>query len=414
MVRLPFPGDGSAKAMILAFEDGPTLQLFAVDLDPALSAFEPPIALSGGSAQLTALLLPRSLAEMRLVPGPLQPAAPPNRPLSELSVYAAFTTTILGAKAEAWSPIDAAGQTILEFPIPLDSDMFACPEFEQRTLGEYPWGFGSVLLTLADGGAFAAHGTTALRIAADGTITETATVPPVSCGTNTSTTIYLLADRTYRVEVDPIRLTAIGELNPEVGEQQWISAGSNGEIFSFSGTGQFGYFDGASWRLIDTLPVEGDGVSKGGALWLGPGEGAVANPAQARLTRWDGEVHLDLVGENAIGFGAATTTTRFGPVVIDTRFGGIYRYEGRAQWTLVPIQGAPPEVEALTEYGGGLAWGSQAGTVGLATPDGDCGSEPGMELSKVHALTRLGDGLLVGGEDTHRAWRWVLFRPRQK
>ena len=69
-------------------------------------------------------------------------------------------------------------------------------------------------------------------------------------------------------------------------------------------------------------------------------------------------------------------------------------------------------MQALTDFGGGIAWGTGRGDVGYGTLEVDCGSEPALESSEVFDLTTLGDGLLVGYQDRNSDYLLLYFRPR--
>ena len=105
---------------------------------------------------------------------------------------------------------------------------------------------------------------------------------------------------------------------------------------------------------------------------------------------------------------------RFGPVVIDVRWGLFYRYEQEGSWIGLPFMGDAPQVQALTDFRGGLAWGTATGLVGYATERTSCASMPVMDASEVFELATLGDGLLAGYTDLNTDYVLVYFRPTEK
>jgi hypothetical protein len=400
--------------MILAVERGNELRAWAVELDPKPTAIQPPIALANETAQITALTFDRPLAELGLPPGPLAEAPMPNRLLRSLEFDTFRADVAFGTVVGEWNAIEAPSEAVLDLRVPLGPDALDCPAFDQIVLTRHPRAPGNFLIDLEDGGALAGYGDTIVRFAADGSMIETAQLELIRSATRTSTSIFVVAgDRLFRASLDPLAFAPIAVVPIEVGNTNWISAGPRDEIFSFSSGAEFGFFSNGAWRAIANLPREGSDVSSGGALWLGPGEGAAINSGDSEIARWDGTLHYDIVHTDVLGFGAAAITA-FGAIAVETVFGQLFRHEGGGVWIDLGIGQLPRNVQALTEYRDGIAWGSAAGLVGHATEAGDCGGEPVSDASEVLELTRLGDGLLVGHQDRNNDYLLIYFRPRQK
>jgi hypothetical protein len=410
MEWLPFPGDGSSASMILSIDRGQDRRLYALELDPKPEAFEPPLVFDD-DAQLVALLFSERLSALGLEPGPLEPAPPPNQSLAELPIEASYVASLQQGRAPAWTVLNEIEESLLDFLVPrLDT---RCLEFEQEILIKAPGTMHHFMIPLPGGEVLAGYDSTIVHVA-DGMIVETATLAELTSATRTSTAIFVLGDALYRLSLDPIRLEHRAEAPRGSDRPDWMSAGTYDEIFGLSRNGIFVRFDGARWTSLGSLVIEGNDLSKGGALWLGPGEGAVANPSSNTIARWDGTLHHDFVEMDSFGFGAAVLSPRFGPVVIDVRWGLFYQYEEEGSWIALPFMGDTPQVQALTDFREGLAWGTATGLVGYATERTSCASMPAMDASEVYELAPLGDGLLAGYTDLNTDYVLVYFRPTEK
>jgi hypothetical protein len=409
---LPYPGDGTSPSMILAIERGREHRFFAIDLEQKPDAFEPGVAFGEDEARIIALMLPDRLADLRLSPGPLEPAPVPHQRLGELRMDASYLAVLHEGVAFEWTPLGTIDAAILDFPVPQRDER--CARLEQEIILRHPDTTNHFLVPLAGGEALAGYGNTVSRLTAGGAVAESATLAGLISATRTSTAIFVLADALYRASIDPLRFERLADFPAGATKPDWMSAGTHDQIFAFAGDGSFSYFDGRSFRLLDDLRIDGDGVGNGGALWLAPGEGAAVSPSNGNIVRWDGALHEDFVLENVLGFGAGLRSERFGAVIIDDRWGQLFFYDGGGLWRFLSILGGAPRVQALTDFRDGLAWGTSTGLVGYATERYSCPSVPVLDGSEVFELSALGDGLVAGYIDRNTDYVLIYFRPSEK
>lgn len=399
---LPLPS--RSPTIILAFEEGEKLEMFAYDWPDGAGIRSTRSLEPDDRVALTALLFDDRLEDLGVTPGLIAPSPVPHR---RIVADEAFVATYTLGELSGWTP-GLPSVAVREFPFP-DRSLDLCRPFEWRILTEQPRSGGSIALGLGDGSALVAYGRHFIHFAPDGAIVEEADNEGLA-GASSGAGIFVAGRDLHRVDVRPLRFDFLAPIPDEIGSVIWMSAGDAGELFTFTGKGEFGRYDGGAWSLLATLPITGNDISKGGVLWLGPGTGAALNPASSSIARWEGGIVTDPTPEE-MGFGAAAITRRFGPIAVGTRLGGVLTYAGLGNWVPVLMR-VPARVQVIAEFGDGVAYGTQAGTFGLAFEAITCPETPVGDFSEVFEIAPLGDGLIAGGITVGSTWRWISLEPK--
>ncbi len=394
--RLPFPADG--ELMVLATKSGEDVSVEVFDLDtPAIRlsrAFE-------DAATLTAAVY--AVRPPGLSPGRLAPIAPPRDPLPP---GAYFTAELREGRLDGWTEQSDRPAVLEPYGTPHAE---RCPQLENQPVRRTASDHFPITVALDDGTALIGANDELMRIDVEGVIVETATLADVrTAARGPSGAVIATRDALLRVELGPLRFEPIVDF-PADDYLRWIDVGESMQIAMLSNRGDVHLFDGTKVEHLAQLELPGFTFSKGGVLWLGPGQVAASAGVINSIWRWDGAAANQDVPESVeFSFGTALAS-RLGPLVTGSTTGEVYAYRGPGRWETLDI-GLIPQVQVLADYDGGLFYADDSGRIGWA--DGEVECPMSFEgIREIWAAAPLGDGLIIAGPTFAGELTFELLHP---